>query len=194
MEGEIIMPNHITNKLTIIGTEDQVNTVKEFIKIEKVEENQEIFGHGTIDFNKITPMPKWVFQKNLSFEDEEKYGRENCWYGWSIDNWGTKWNAYQQSDLRTKENVLYFTTAWSCPIDLIKKLSWIFPEIELEIAWVDENLGYNLGIIKFKDGEIIEEILPEGGSFGARKLFFEITQESHEDYGMNENYEYIDED
>lgn len=188
------MPNHITNRLTIIGTEEQVNAVKDFIKIEKVQEGQNIFGPGTIDFNKITPMPKWVFQDHLSLKDEEKYGRENCWYGWSINNWGTKWNAYGQPDERSNQNTLYFTTAWNSPVDLIKKLSWIFPDIELEIAWADEDLGYNIGIIKFKDGEIIEEHIPEGGSFEARKLFFEITQESLEDYGMNEQYEYIDED
>ena len=42
------MPNHITNILTIHGTDEQVDKVLEFIK------NDEL-GVGTIDFNKIIP-------------------------------------------------------------------------------------------------------------------------------------------
>lgn len=51
------MPNHVTNRLTILGTKKQVNEVLDFIKIEKGLEKRE-YGIWTIDFNKITPMPK----------------------------------------------------------------------------------------------------------------------------------------
>ncbi len=44
------MPNHITNRLTIIGTEEQVKQVREAIK----GEHEDQF----IDFNKIAPIPK----------------------------------------------------------------------------------------------------------------------------------------
>lgn len=44
------MPNHITNRLTIIGTEEQVKQVREAIK----GEGEDQF----IDFNKVAPMPK----------------------------------------------------------------------------------------------------------------------------------------
>jgi hypothetical protein len=187
------MPNHITNRLTIFGSIDQINSVLKFIKIEKESSEDEIFGIGTIDFNKITPCPKWVFSGNLGREDEEKYGKENCWYEWNCKNWGTKWNAYRQPDKRSNANVIYFTTAWSSPHDLIKKLSWIFPTIKFEIAWADEDLGHNVGIKSFLDGIIVEENIPEGGTIEAKKLFFEITQDTLEDHNMNENYEYIKE-
>ncbi len=72
----------------------------------------------------------------------------------------------------------------------MRKLSWIFPNIEIEIAWADEDLGYKVGKINFKDGEILEKYIPEGGSIEVKKLFFEITQETLEENGMNENYEY----
>jgi len=188
------MPNHITNRVTIFGSEDQIKNILEFIQVEKIEENQQVFGIGTIDFNKITPMPKWVFKKDLRREDEEKYGKENCWLDWSVKNWGTKWNAYSQPDKRNTSGTIYFETAWSSPVDLIKKLSWIFPDVVIEIAWADEDLGNNLGIIKFKDGVILEEIIPANGSIEAKKMYFEITQDSLQAHGMNENFEYVEED
>lgn len=188
----IKLPNNITNRLTIIGSPEQISQVLDFIKIEKESDNK-VFGPGTIDFNKITPCPKWVFSKNLGKKDEEKYGPENCWYKWNITNWGTKWNAYGQPDRRNNPNAIYFQTAWVCQQDLIKKLSWIFPDVEFEIAWADEDLGHNVGIVKFKDGIVIEEYIPDGGSLEAKRLFFEITQDTLEEHDMNENYEYIDE-
>ncbi|KEO80867.1 hypothetical protein [Tumebacillus flagellatus] len=181
------MPNHVTNRLTIIGTEEQVAEVKKFLAY-----GGEI---GTIDFNAITPMPKWVFNGNtLSGVEEEKYGEENCWYRWSINNWGTKWNAYSQPDHRNTADTIYFTTAWSAPLDLMKKLSWIYPNLEFEFAWADEDLGRNIGKVKFQDGVAIEEYEPEGGSREARELFFQIMQATPAEYGMNENYEYVDDE
>ncbi len=188
------MPNHVINKLTIKASEPRVLEVKEFIKIEKTEENQEAYGVGTIDFNKITPAPPWLFQGNLGREQEKKYGPENCWYEWNRNNWGTKWNAYSQPDERNTENTIFFQTAWNCPLDLIRKLSWIFPDVEFEIAWADEDLGYNLGIVAFKDGVTVSETIPQGGTIEAKKLFFEITQDTLEEHNMNENFVYIDED
>jgi hypothetical protein len=229
------MPNHVTNRLTVIGSPEQINQVFDFIKIEKETSEDEVFGIGTIDFNKITPMPndlKIVSDGHLMPLENEFMGKEpfkavmdnlrkHCnqdefdektlknflkgcenyvrygfatWYEWSVQNWGTKWNAYGQPDKRRTPNAIYFETAWSCPKDLIKKLSLNFHGIEFEIAWADEDLGYNIGIIKYRDGEIIGQTIPEGGSLDAKKLYFEITKETLEEKNMNENYEYIDGD
>ena len=40
-----------------------------------------------------------------------KYGYPT-WYEWSIANWGTKWNAFNQNF--EEPNVLWFDTAWVC--------------------------------------------------------------------------------
>ena len=45
------MPNHVMNILTIKGSEERVREILEEIKDEEV-------GYGSIDFNKIEPMPK----------------------------------------------------------------------------------------------------------------------------------------
>ena len=45
------MPNHVMNILTIKGSKERVREILEEIKDEGV-------GYGSIDFNKIEPMPK----------------------------------------------------------------------------------------------------------------------------------------
>ena len=48
------MPNHISNKLTIKGTEEEINKFLDFIK-----SDEEVDGERChMDFNKIVPMPK----------------------------------------------------------------------------------------------------------------------------------------
>ena len=48
------MPNKIKNRLEIIGTENQVNEVLDFLRGEPFEDGSEMF----IDFGKIIPMPE----------------------------------------------------------------------------------------------------------------------------------------
>ena len=173
------MANYITNKLKIVGSKEKIQKVFDFIKIEK-DFDKDINGIGTIDFNKITPMPKWVYNKNLGFEDELKYGSENCWRDWSIKNWGTKWNAFGQKDKRNTVDTIYFQTAWNGIPNLIRKLAWIFQDIIIEYSYCNEDFGYGVGRYKFKDTEILEEYLPTGGTKEAYELAFEITGESPE--------------
>ena len=80
------MPNHITNRIKLIGEPQEVSRVLELVKNDK-------YGIGTIDFEKIIPMPESIFRGSLGKAEMEKYGNNN-WYDWSIANWGTKWGAY----------------------------------------------------------------------------------------------------
>ena len=197
------MPNHITNKLTIKGEKDQVMKVLYFIKVEK-DIDKELNGIGTIDFNKITPMPKWVYGSSpdvmgISMKDEEKYGVGNTSIEWARENWGTKWNAYSQGDIRNTENTIYFQTAWNNVAELIRKVAWIFPSIEIEYSYCDEDFGNNLGRYRFADTEILEEYLPEGGSKEAYELALAIEQSTPEEKYIRynaeiDNYEYFEDE
>ena len=69
-----------------------------------------------------------------------KYGYPT-WYEWSIANWGTKWNAFNQNF--EEPNVLWFDTAWEGVPLLIQTLSEIFPDVEFQYAYADEDLGSN---------------------------------------------------
>lgn len=176
------MPNYIANRLKIIGTHELVHDVLDFIKIEKSEENNEVYGIGTIDFNKITPCPPWVFNGFLGREHEEKYGKENCWYEWNKKNWGTKWNAFNQTNEEKSPDTICFETANNGVPNLIKKIAWIFPNVELQYEFADEELGCNVGRYNFKDTEI-EDNSPESRSKDAYELAFELKDINLLDYG-----------
>lgn len=69
------------------------------------------------------------------------------WYKWSIDNWGTKWNAYESNivDSNNNEVDIIFYTAWSGVPDLINILVDKFPHLYFEYDYADEDCGYNSG-------------------------------------------------
>lgn len=164
------MPNYIKNRLIIKGTKEQIEEVKNFLKPKEptLWDNQE--ESVAMDFNNITPMPKWVYDGVLGIKEEKKYGKENCWYEWSCKNWGTKWNAFSSS---SHGNIIEFQTAWRGVADLIRKLSIIFPEIEFEYMYADEDIGYNAGKFKFKDNEPYNYFIKDG-SKEAYELAFEL--------------------
>lgn len=82
------MTNNITNVITFKNIPlERLNRILEAIKNDKE-------GIGSIDFNKIIPMPDTVFKGSLGPEQREKYGTNN-WLDWSVSNWNTKWNAFE---------------------------------------------------------------------------------------------------
>ena len=80
------MPNWCENELEILVNENSKTTISDIKrKILNLEEDE-------LDFDKIIPMPKDIYRGELGEKEKKKYGKKN-WYDWSIDNWGTKWNA-----------------------------------------------------------------------------------------------------
>ncbi len=207
------MPNHIENIITLKGNEKQIREMLEAIQ------NDDL-GLGTIDFNKIIPMPESLnieagsrtdrglklykeFIEECLFDRKEtdilkisaetlaesekaylskrkdidsaewelgktawnniqNYGAPT-WYEWSINNWGTKWNAYgydENADYSGNEN-LWFQTAWSAPHPILQKLSEMYSDITFEHEWADEDLGANCGRKNYRNGECTEEYYPE---------------------------------
>ena len=59
------MPNHVTNILTFVGDEDEIAAMHEAVKNKK-------YGLGTIDFNKIIPMPRNIYRGNLGVKERRK--------------------------------------------------------------------------------------------------------------------------
>lgn len=146
------MPNHVRNVVSFTGKDvysiiDLVNTDDQF------------------DFEKIIPMPDDIVRGNLSSEDMQKSNGKN-WYNWSIDNWGTKWNAYDSDFGGTG---VIFSTAWSCPMPVFEKLSAMFPETTIYVEYADEDLGFNVGTLTFLGGKLIESEELSGTKLGYEK-------------------------
>jgi len=76
------MANYVKNRLTIQGK--NAEKIMQSLVTVSPETNKFYF-----DFNKIVPMPDFIFKGNLGQKEKEEYGKNN-WYDWSITNWGTK--------------------------------------------------------------------------------------------------------
>lgn len=205
------MPNHVKNIITLNGDKKKIREMLEAIK-------NDDYGLGTVDFNKVIPMPESLNiesgsksnagikavkeylnsmldehkNKTVTYDDffndlrshrndisDEKEKEiwdigvtavENLhkydaptWYEWCINNWGTKWNAYgydKNADYSKNEN-LYFQTAWSAPHPILLKLSEIYPEITFEHEWADEDIGVNCERKIYSGGECTESYFPQ---------------------------------
>ena len=121
------MPNWTANNVLFVGERDRLETLKDMLKSKD----------NDFDFNNIVPMPKNIYRGSLGTVEEEKYGKNN-WYHWSIDNWGTKWNAIRTC-VELNDGSLYYTfdTAWDCPREIVNALMRMRKTIlkDIKISW-----------------------------------------------------------
>ena len=145
------MPNWTSNSVLFVGKEKQLKTLQTMLKSKDNE----------FDFNNIIPMPKNIFRGNLGKEEEEKYGKNN-WYDWSIDNWGTKWNACNTEVEQRDGTLMYrFETASDCPRNIAYQLLRMQKTIlqDIKISWdcVHEDGDEEETIIDIEAEYVIEE-------------------------------------
>jgi len=216
------MPNHVTNRLTIVGDEKLV--AKCLAEIKGTQEEQ------FIDFNTFAPIPQelvgtqspvkiisqkeydeqeariannqlteiekqWNVSRGITKEMSAKFQKEfghDNWYDWQIANWGTKWNAYDQF-MNEGEPTIEFNTAWSTPYHAITALSVKYPTLRFEMEFADEDFGQNVGKYTFLGGECIEEDIPKGGSPEALRMAMEIRGDE-EYYLVNYLCEEVDDE
>ena len=163
--GDTAMPNHCHNRVTIYGSgNDTDETRAQIAKLKKIFEDESTFGQ-------IIPEPDWPNMPLLSSDNRwgEKYGKDGelpqkvedpwtryvfkstgitdqRWYDWRVQNWDTKWDAY---DVEVTEDdpeclEITFNTAWSPPEAICHALrekyedtvaiSWFYDEPGMEIA------------------------------------------------------------
>ena len=108
------MPNHVINILTFDGEEKEIANLRKSIRSKD----------KIIDFQKIHPIKQ---SEGLYFESEEELK-------YTIANWGTKWNAYNQHETEDK---IIFTTAYVAVPELMIELSSQFPEVHLSYIGLD---------------------------------------------------------
>lgn len=112
----------------------------------------------------------------------QKYGYVN-WYEAHNALWDTKWNACDceiDDDLQR----ITFDTAWAMPFNVYSELS---KNVNITVAFANEDLGSNYGIIEFNDG-IGCNILKHDGSIGEAMAIRGYTKDEIEDYFSEEGY------
>lgn len=131
-----------------------------------------------------------------------KHGHAS-WHSWACENWGTKWNAYDQPEngFSEGETCFKFQTAWSHPSEIIDALSQKFPEAELSIQYADEDTGSNCGTYKIKDGVRRDEnISPpwkdmspvQKREFTSLAWGISHANDDPKEYGYEENWNYVE--
>lgn len=160
------MPNWIANKLTIKDPE-AFKAIVEFLP--------------EMDFEKIIPMPDYIYKGLLGRVEEEIYGRENCWYDWSIKNWGTKWNA-DNTYIDYENQSIYFQTAWDGVPKLMGLLSQKF-NAEFIYKYADEDRFMNTGNFSFNNGKVVNHTY-NNWNYGAYRTYEECWEWHWEDSYM----------
>lgn len=173
------MPNWCFNTITITAkTAKEIKAIVEFLKGDKAEDG------SPFDFSKILPQPAELVNRQFGGEDiqsspehvalvaelERKYGASSL-YDWNCNNWDTKWNACEatldevvtKKDKTSKEKwkgyyVQYkFETAWSPPVNVMRKLSGLFQDVLVELYFTEEAKMYPDCEMSFVNGVMISE-------------------------------------
>jgi hypothetical protein len=148
------MPNHITNRLTVIADNDRVREILEAVKDDE-------HGLGSLDFEKIIPPPPDIYRGDVGAAEQQKYGN-NTLLDFAREKWGTKWNSYGYGEYPpySDGSEIRFNTAWDRPEPVIVKLSQMFPDAQFQHQWADEDIGNNVGEILYEDGQEIAYDVP----------------------------------
>ena len=144
------MPNWCGSILKIVGTKDEIASIAE----------------TQLDFEKILPTPAdlipethgdYVMTEQQEQENIQKYGHKD-WYGWCVDNWGTKWTASNKELHITNSKTIYakMITAWGLPMKILQKISKEHPNTTIQIIDCMEESGAFTGNATIKKGEVIK--------------------------------------
>lgn len=167
------MSTHIINIVELHGEEQRIDQLLNAVK-------NDAYGVGSINFEKIMPIPDDYYCGPLSKTEIEQYGKKN-WLDFSIANWGCKGRAFGFDTDNVSKDRLFFVTDYSAPHLILQKLSEMYPDIRLSHEWASEDIGMNCGRHEYYDGERTEEYYPESEKeryeFAARVLDLNLEQD-----------------
>ena len=155
------MPNHCHNRVTFYAHHsDGDDSCNQIAKIKQIFEDENCFGQ-------IIPEPDWATTPLMSKDvqglvyDRGKVGQlpvkltdpwdryvfqstgqsDDRWYDWRLQNWDTKWDAYDVvgTDDDPDQLEVEFNTAWSPPEAICSELIEQYPD--LAISWFYDEPG-----------------------------------------------------
>lgn len=191
------MPNHVTNRITVIKGEYDLSQIKDFNDIIPMPEDLLDTEHGSIAYDVESMLGISVYSERMQISQlYEKHNKEevdkliknvlnhghSTWYGWQSEHWGTKWNMYCREQ---ENNILTFDTAWAAPIKVYEALAKTLPEdVILKVEYASEDLGQHSGICYLHQHDFSHEEFSQG-SFEAYDLAVDLK-------GMQEEVKYIE--
>lgn len=116
------------------------------------------------------------------------------WYDWSVNYWGTKWNAHGEPIDKVPGELPVFRTAWCIPEGWLRALA---KHVDFTLLYADEDMGSNCGRIKASHGEMTIEKLEYGAesialAYYVRYYGNEGKQALIEDHADGSSKEYQD--
>ena len=176
------MPNWTANTIRALGTPQDLRAFLEAVKWEdkifdfnriipmpellrhtakgaRIIDGQRVESWYVIDDTEAFPKEEHV--RRFTAEEEallEAIGHRN-WYDWSVENWGTKWNAanpdIDTSSIANGYLEVSFDTAWAEPLPVLQKMGAMFPHISFLCTWEyeDDSERYSLEPIVANRGE-----------------------------------------
>jgi hypothetical protein len=151
------MPNWVYNEIIFTGAPEKVEALKKQVGATIQVPGQELAVDGegnylrdgdggyihvdTVFSNENPVFSFWNIVRPTTPEELGTYKNQG-WYDWNINNWGTKWDvAGKDVDVRDDSPGhwhIYFDTAWSPPHEALVALSEQHPDVEIRNEWREE--------------------------------------------------------
>ena len=161
--GDTEMPNHCHNRVTFYAHHsDGKDSCNQIAKIKQIFEDENCFTQiipepdwantplmssdmPKYDWDKpkgkVGELPQYVedYAKRLVFKSTGH--ADDRWYDWRVNNWDTKWDAYDVvvTDDDPDSLEVEFNTAWSPPEAVCEALRELYPD--LVISWFYDEPG-----------------------------------------------------
>jgi hypothetical protein len=127
------MPSWIHNELQVTGNS---KAIKFFARMAKGR-----MGKDRVPFSlqSFVPMPKALNNTKSPNPDNLP-----TWYEWCPNNWGTKWDVCEPklTDAQIAGLTYTFDTAWAPPDKALRAIKAMFPTLNLNNTWTDEDEGF----------------------------------------------------
>ena len=137
------MPNWNYNRVTISGRESDTCSLMEKAKVDKEKD--------TFSMDNFYPTPK--------DDNGEPFGG---WYGWRVENWGTKWDINQNSFSITDTGYysvdrcyveMAYDTAWGPNLEFWEKIAEDNKDLTISITYCEEGNNF-CGMKEWTDGNV----------------------------------------
>ena len=107
------MPNWADNQVTITGPKKIIDKIEKIVK-------EEDSTNGLLNY--MSPMPAELRDTTADGSKDEEMIKKtgySDWYGWAVDNWGTKWEVCEFYGVDRQGDTISFgfSSAWSPPIN-----------------------------------------------------------------------------